>query len=139
MDIESPDFLNEQQPPTFFLENSPEKSVNESTTSNKTSDILSFGKYKGYTLDDLLKKDPEYFRWFAGYTGYRKGNSRIPATSSYTWMSFNSKDTSFLMHQKAKEMIKEKGLCLLCFVPDYDIYYTSWKYWCEDCYYSAKK
>ncbi len=102
-------------------------------------ETLTFGKYKGYTLIDLRYMEPEYFRWLAGYSGYRKGKSKNPVVSSYTWMSFNGKSDSLMMHHAAKQWIEEEGLCLLCLEPDYDVVTTSWKYWCTDCYPKARK
>jgi hypothetical protein len=118
-----------------------EKMVIESTEKKvtKSPETLTFGKYKGSTLIDLLYMDPEYLRWLAGYSGYRKGNSRTPAASSYTWMTFNGKSDSLTMHHAAKQMIEEEGLCLLCLEPDYDVAGTSWKHWCADCYPNARK
>jgi hypothetical protein len=126
-----------EKSPENLAKEPPENMVKTPPEMIKSSETLNFGKYIGYTLTELLNTDLEYFRWFAGYSGHRRGNSKIPAASSYTWMTFNGKNESLSMHQAARKMWKEKGLCLRCFVPDYDIYKTAWKYWCVECYYSV--
>jgi curved DNA-binding protein CbpA len=35
----------------------------------KSSDILDFGRYVGWTLKDLAKHDPDYLRWLARSSG----------------------------------------------------------------------
>lgn len=83
-------------------------------------DVLTIGKYKGMTLEQIFNRDPDYVRTLAMYTGQRDGNINKPETQHNTW--------SGAYKIRAREFLQ--GLCLVC----YDKLDEEWKSWCPSCY-----
>lgn len=96
----------------------------------RTENTIMFGTYWGYKIDDVLKVDPNYVRWLAGYTGYRIGVR--PIMASYQDPDF--KDGK--MHDLARKALH--GTCLLCLRSECMRGRQDWQHWCSDCYPKAE-
>lgn len=83
-------------------------------------DVLTIGKYKGMTLEQIFNRDPDYVRTLAMYTGQKDGNKNRPETRHNTW--------SGAYKIRARELLQ--GICLVC----YDTLDEKWMSWCPSCY-----
>jgi hypothetical protein len=86
-------------------------------------DALLFGKYYGFTVEEILKIDMPYVRWLAGYTGKRLYSK--PITITYEDDFF--KRQPYVQSNARKNLM---GICLLC----YDKCREHWQNWCSSCY-----
>lgn len=91
--------------------------------------VLTFGQYKGHTVDRVSEMDWKYTLWLAGWNfGRMDENGRAEKRRRHQSVEYITKEIQTV----AKEVIE--GRCFRCEedIPEWD--QCKWKTWCTECY-----